>query len=150
MVTRVPGFVFIDTDTTKRGFAAASGNVLVDGVRPSSKTDMLSAVLDRIPASRVDRIEVIRGGAPGIDMQGQTVVANVILKQADETHVIATLCGHDLWRWPSGAGRQCGDSMAAPATTRYGLHVSRASTRIDDNSAGNGIAHSSTCRASRR
>ena len=91
MITRVPGFVFIDTDTTKRGFGAASGNVLIDGVRPSSKTDTLSSVLDRIARSRVDRIEVIRGSAPGIDMQDQTVVANVILKRADETQVIATL-----------------------------------------------------------
>src|SRR6185437_15390643 len=62
MVTRLPGFVFIDTDTTKRGFAGSAGNVLVDGVRPASKTDTLSAVLDRIALSRVDHIEVIRGG----------------------------------------------------------------------------------------
>src|SRR6185312_15145757 len=82
MVTRLPGFVFIDTDTTKRGFASSAGNVLVNGIRPSSKTDILSAVLDRIARDRVDRIEVIRGGAPGIDMQGQTVVANVVLKKA--------------------------------------------------------------------
>ncbi len=52
MINRVPGFVFIDTDTTKRGFGAATGNVLVDSVRPSAKTDILSAVLDRIPRSR--------------------------------------------------------------------------------------------------
>ena len=68
MIIRVPGFVFIDTDTSKRGFGASSGNVLVDSVRPSSKTDTLGSVLDRIPRSRVDRIEIIRGSAPGIDM----------------------------------------------------------------------------------
>src|SRR5579863_8813761 len=117
MVTRVPGFVFIDTDTTKRGFAAASGNVLVNGVRPSSKTDLLSAVLDRIAISRVDRIEVIRGSAPGIDMQGQTVVANVILKQADETRIIATLTNTaygDGHQGPGGSiefNRRAGDNV---------------------------------------
>src|SRR5215475_393495 len=101
MVTRLPGFVFIDTDTTKRGFASSAGNVLINGVRPSSKTDTLSALLDRITRARVERIEVIRGSAPGIDMQGQTIVANIILKQVDETHVIAT-----LWNTSYGDGHQ--------------------------------------------
>ncbi len=137
MVTRVPGFVFIDTDTTKRGFAAASGNVLVNGVRPSSKTDVLSAMLDRIAASRVDRIEVIRGGAPGIDMQGQTIVANVILKQADETHVIAT-----LWDTTYGDGHQGpGGSLeinGRAGDNSYDLTLTRLNKDWDD-SAGNGI-----------
>jgi hypothetical protein len=137
MVTRVPGFVFIDTDTTKRGFAAAGGNVLINGVRPSSKTDQLSAVLDRIAISRVDRIEVIRGGAPGIDMQGQTVVANVILKQADDTHVIAT-----LWNTVYGDGHQGpGGSVEISGlvgSNAYDLTLSRLNKQWDD-SAGNGI-----------
>ena len=137
MVTRVPGFVFIDTDTTKRGFAAAGGNVLINGVRPSSKTDQLSAVLDRIAISRVDRIEVIRGGAPGIDMQCQTVVANVILKQADDTHVIAT-----LWNTVYGDGHQGpGGSVEISGlvgSNTYDLTLSRLNKQWDD-SAGNGI-----------
>ena len=57
------------------------GNVFINGAPPASKTDILSACARA--ASRiadVDRIEVIRGGAPGIDMQGLTVIANVILK----------------------------------------------------------------------
>ena len=46
-------------------------------------------LLRRIPASRVDHIELIRGGAPGIDMQGQTVIANVVLQGTDATTIIA-------------------------------------------------------------
>ena len=142
MVTRLPGFVFIDTDTTKRGFAASAGNVLVDGVRPASKTDILSAVLDRIALSRVDRIEVIRGGAPGIDMQGQTVVANVILKQADETHVIAT-----LWNTVYGDGHQ-GPGGSIELNGRlddnaYDVTLTRLNKDYDD-SAGNGVRFSTT------
>ena len=91
MVTRLPGFVFTDTTPTQRGFAGTAGNVLVNGARPTSKTDMLSQLLQRIPAAQVDRVEVIRGGAPGIDMQDLPVVANVILKRSDQSHVIATL-----------------------------------------------------------
>ena len=136
MITRVPGFVFIDTDTTKRGFGASSGNVLIDSVRPSSKTDTLSSVLDRIPRSRVDRIEIIRGSAPGIDMQGQTVVANIILKRVDETQVIATLAdtiygdGHQGPAASIEFNRRAGENA-------YGLRLSRIN-EIDDDSAGNG------------
>jgi outer membrane receptor protein involved in Fe transport len=139
MITRVPGFVFIDTDTTKRGFGAASGNVLIDGVRPSSKTDTLSSVLDRIARSRVDRIEVIRGGAPGIDMQDQTVVANVILKRADETHVIATLMDTIYGDGHQGPGASAEFTSRAGENT-YDLMLSRINT-IDDDSAGNGTRY---------
>lgn len=54
--------------------------MLIDGERPPSRTDSLSSILDRIPASSVQRIDLIRGGANGIDMQGRTIIANVIRK----------------------------------------------------------------------
>ena len=63
-----------------RGFGGAAGNVLIDGARPATKNDSLDQLLQRIPASDVARIDVIRGAAPGIDMQGKTVIANVIRK----------------------------------------------------------------------
>lgn len=80
MLNRLPGFT-LDNGESVRGFEGAAGNVLVDGQRPSSKSDRLQDILNRIPASKVARIDVIRGGAPGIDMQGKTVLANVILKK---------------------------------------------------------------------
>jgi hypothetical protein len=79
MVQRLPGFR-LDTGDTVRGFEGAAGNALIDGRRPASKSDPLDAVLQRIPISKVARIDVIRGGAPGIDMQGKSVLANVVLK----------------------------------------------------------------------
>lgn len=79
MIFRVPGFQFDQGDQV-RGFAGAAGNVLVDGQRPATKSDPLEAFLRRIPASTVERIDLIRGGAPGIDMQGQTVIVNVVRK----------------------------------------------------------------------
>ncbi|MBS0275438.1 MAG: TonB-dependent receptor [Proteobacteria bacterium] len=88
MIQRLPAFTFGDGNT-ERGFAGTAGNVVIDGQRPTSKSDDLQSVLNRIPASNVERIEVIRGGAQGIDMQGQTVIANVILKKADSTQIIA-------------------------------------------------------------
>lgn len=77
MVNRVPGFSFDGGDNV-RGLGGAAGNVLIDGRRPASKSDPLEDVIRRIPASQVLRVELIRGGAPGIDMQGQPVVVNIV------------------------------------------------------------------------
>lgn len=88
MIARLPGFSF-DDGKSARGFAGTAGNVLIDGQRPTSKTDDLQSVLMRIPAADVERIDVIRGGAQGIDMHGQTVVANVVRKRVDSVRLVA-------------------------------------------------------------
>jgi outer membrane receptor protein involved in Fe transport len=82
MIYRLPGFTFEGGDSV-RGFSGSGGNVLIDGERPATKSDDLESVLRRVPASQVERIEIIRGGAPGIDMQGKTVLANVVRKKGD-------------------------------------------------------------------
>ena len=82
MVERVPGFTFQRGDSTLRGMAEAAGNVVIDGKRIADKNFTLDQVLERIPAAQVDHIALIRGGAPGIDMLGQPVVANVVRKAA--------------------------------------------------------------------
>jgi hypothetical protein len=79
MVVRVPGFTFDGGDSV-RGFGGAAGNVLIGGQRPATKSESLEDALRRIQASQVDRVEIIVGGAPGVDMQGKNVVANVILR----------------------------------------------------------------------
>ena len=79
MILRVPGFTFDGGDDV-RGFAGAAGNVLIDGQRPAAKTDSLESILRRLPASQIERLELIRGSAPGIDMQGKTVLVNVVRK----------------------------------------------------------------------
>lgn len=94
MLNRIPGFT-LENGATVRGFEGAAGNVLIDGQRPASKSDTLQDVLFRIPASKVERIDVIRGGAPGIDMQGKTVLANVIQKKDNSIRgVIAVADNH--------------------------------------------------------
>lgn len=80
MLGRIPGFSF-DGGSGARGFAGTAGNVLIDGERPPSRGDSLSSVLSRVPASSVARIDIIRGGAGGIDMQGKPLVANVVRVQ---------------------------------------------------------------------
>ncbi|MDO8380803.1 TonB-dependent siderophore receptor [Phenylobacterium sp.] len=77
MVSRLPGFS-LDNGDSVRGFEGAAGNVLIDGGRPASKSDTVEEILRRMPANQVDHIELIRGGAPGVDMQGKSMLANVI------------------------------------------------------------------------
>jgi outer membrane receptor protein involved in Fe transport len=89
MINRLPGFNFDGGDGT-RGFSGNSGNVLIDGKRPTSKNDYLGNILGRIVATDVDHIDVIHGSAPGIDMQGKAVMANVVLKNTASTTVVAT------------------------------------------------------------
>ncbi len=89
MVNRVPGFSVQDGDGS-RGFEGAVGNILINGSRPASKNDTGSSVLSRTLVPQVERIELIRGGAPGIDMQGYAVVVNVITKTQASTEQILT------------------------------------------------------------
>ncbi|MEE2850456.1 MAG: TonB-dependent receptor [Pseudomonadota bacterium] len=102
MVNRVPGFS-IDNGSGARGFEGAVGNVLINNNRPASNNDSGSNVLGRTLANQVERIELIRGGAPGIDMQGYSVVVNVILKTTDSRQSILTWNamlfegGHDIY-----------------------------------------------------
>lgn len=79
LVTRVPGFQ-LDEGDNARGFGGVAGNVLIDGERPSTKSESLSSILLRIPASGVERLELIRGAAAGLDVAGQAVVLNVVRK----------------------------------------------------------------------
>jgi len=83
MIERTPGFV-LDKGQGVRGFGGG-GNVLIDGERPTSKSTPLDSILQRIAADSVERIDVIRGGAPGLEMQGQGVIANVIRKTGAST-----------------------------------------------------------------
>ncbi len=103
MIRRLPGFQIDDGDVL-RGFGVSVGNTLINGSRPVSKSERVSALLQRIPASRVEYIELIRGGAPGIDMGGHPVVANVVLtgdaltRHALESEVLLFRGGPQLYR----------------------------------------------------
>ncbi|MFM2411218.1 MAG: hypothetical protein RL481_2046, partial [Pseudomonadota bacterium] len=81
MVQRIPGFS-IDGGDGRRGFGENAGNVLIDGDRPSTKSDDIFTLLKRIPASEVERIELIeQAGADG-ETQGKGQVVNIIRKQS--------------------------------------------------------------------
>lgn len=93
MAARVPGFNLNDGGDTAvfgadvRGYGGAAGNILINDRRPSSKQDSPSAILSRIPADQVDRIELIRVKVRDIDLLGSTEVINIILKENAEAAV---------------------------------------------------------------
>jgi hypothetical protein len=135
MIQRLPGFTFKDVDPNVRGFAGATGNVLIDGDVPTTKSDPVDQILYRIPASQIDHIDVIRGGAPGIDMHGQTVVANVVRKKGASSTVL--LAAADQF-FPDGRDAP---AVRIEATRRWDGHAIEASMLIAkfvDDGAGDG------------
>ncbi|HEX3919796.1 MAG TPA: hypothetical protein VHW60_20850 [Caulobacteraceae bacterium] len=113
MVGDLPGFS-LDTGGGVRGFGEAAGNVLINGERPATKNDSLDEIIKRIPAGSVERIDLIRGGAPGIDMQGKTVIANIIEKQDNGLHLTTALQETYLYDGKSNYG------LRLEATKRIG------------------------------
>jgi hypothetical protein len=81
IVRRVPGFALEETEDEVRGFSGTAGNVVLNGARPSSKAERLEAMLAKIPARRVLRVEVASGDLYGSDFAGKAQVLNVVLSQ---------------------------------------------------------------------
>lgn len=77
MVRQIPGFS-LDGGEDRRGFSGAVGNLLIDGVRPSTKSQGVEGILQRIPANQVVRLEVLRGAAVAGDASGQSTLLNVV------------------------------------------------------------------------
>ncbi|HET8775902.1 MAG TPA: TonB-dependent receptor [Thermoanaerobaculia bacterium] len=78
MLSRVPGFGIKEEDGD-RGLGEATGNVVINGQRLSGKSNDVVTELSRIPASSVERIEIVDGATLDIPgLAGQ--VANVIVR----------------------------------------------------------------------
>ena len=77
----VPGFNLDLGDQDVRGFAQAAGNVVINGARPSSKSETLTTILRNIPAGRVVRVEVGSGDLYGAEYSSKSQVLNVILSE---------------------------------------------------------------------
>ncbi|SEK70366.1 Outer membrane receptor proteins, mostly Fe transport [Sphingomonas palmae] len=78
IVQRVPGFTIESIDPSLRGFGGAAGNVVINGQRPSAKSDTLDTILSRIPAGRVVRVEVGPGDLYGAEFTGKPQVLNLV------------------------------------------------------------------------
>ena len=94
---RVPGFAIDSGNNDIRGFNGAAGNVVFNGARPSSKAESLFTILERIPASRVVRVELGSGDLYGSEYSGKSQVLNVILSA--EAGIDGTVTASLARRW---------------------------------------------------
>lgn len=80
MIKRLPNFIY-DPAGEGAGIDARAGNVLINGKHPAVEgTATLDEVLRKIPASQVVSINIIRGGAAGVDMRDRTVLADITVR----------------------------------------------------------------------
>jgi hypothetical protein len=80
MVERIPGFSLRSSDT-ERGFGEAGTNVLINGRRPSTKSQDADDILSRISATTVVRIELLDGASldiPGLSGQVVNIVSRAV------------------------------------------------------------------------
>lgn len=103
IVKQLPGFQLDDGDD-RRGFGGSAGNVLINDRYPSVKKESPSRILARIPASQVARVELVRGQIRDIDLQGNAVVANLVLVNT----------GSAAMQWELGLRRNLEQSPLAP------------------------------------
>lgn len=119
MVQRIPGFT-LDLGSSEaasgvdvRGFAGTAGNVVLNGARPSSKSETLDTLLARIPASRVVRADVGPGDLYGADFSSKTQVVNLILREGGGT--TANLEGSVVRHW---MGKVTASALASVSFSR--------------------------------
>jgi len=65
----------------KRGFGSGGDQVLINGKRISGKSNDIGSAMQRIQASIVSRIEVIRGTTAGLDVRSEGTLINVVLTE---------------------------------------------------------------------
>ena len=65
----------------KRGFGSGGDQILINGKRISGKSNDISSAMERIQASVVSRIEVIRGTTAGLDVRSEGTLINIVLTE---------------------------------------------------------------------
>jgi hypothetical protein len=65
----------------KRGFGSGGDQILINGKRISGKSNDIGSAMERIQASVVSRIEVIRGTTAGLDVRSEGTLINVVLTE---------------------------------------------------------------------
>ncbi len=65
----------------KRGFGSGGDQILINGKRISAKSNDIRSAIQRIQASVVQRIELIRGNSAGLDVRSEGTVINIVLAE---------------------------------------------------------------------
>lgn len=85
LLRRIPGAQAILDATAQvqqeRGFGSGGAQILLGGRRFPGKSNDIATTLRRISADSVARVEMISGAAPGISVQGQGLLVNLVLRE---------------------------------------------------------------------
>ena len=92
MLRLIPGvssvLASLGRGSRERGFGSGGGDqVLLNGRRFPGKSNDTTRTLSRLRADRVERVELIRGSRPDIDVQSTGLIVNIVLREG------ATLTG---------------------------------------------------------
>ncbi|MCC3859814.1 TonB-dependent receptor plug domain-containing protein [Pseudemcibacter aquimaris] len=68
-----------------RGFGNGGDQILINGKRVAGKNANINDILQRVSADQVEKIDLIRGAASGLDVQSQGLVINIHLKEGAST-----------------------------------------------------------------
>ena len=87
MLRRVPGIDSIlnpiinppQNQQAVRGFGSGGDQILINGKRIAGKANEISAALERIQATLVERIELIRGTTADIDVRSEGLIINIVV-----------------------------------------------------------------------
>lgn len=66
-----------DNNQNERGFGSGGDQILLNGRRLAGKSNNIDDTLSRFSASQIEKIELIRGAASGLDVQSQGLVINI-------------------------------------------------------------------------
>ncbi|MDG1708272.1 MAG: TonB-dependent receptor plug domain-containing protein, partial [Emcibacteraceae bacterium] len=80
---RIPGVQEVLNNSRRgrgqRGFGSSGDQILIDGKRLAGKSNNINDALARIPSNQIQKIDLIRGAASGLDVQSQGLVINITL-----------------------------------------------------------------------
>jgi outer membrane receptor for ferrienterochelin and colicin len=117
MLERIPGLDLGNSGTATQGNRGlgTGGNLLINGQRVAGKDNAPQDVLNRLPASDVERIEIIRDTSGDLNVRGASEVINIVLTAAQSrsstTVELVTRLNHDDtfeaggsvgWAWQNG------------------------------------------------
>ena len=142
MVGLLPSFQLVEGDPKVRGYAGSIGNVLIDGRPPTSKQETLETILRRITPDAVERIEILRTGAAGVDFLGYPMLANVVLKPSNSAPKGQVALQDSILR--HGHSNEVGTARMSWGTTDVLDLTFTASNKVPDGGAGYGYRNNIT------
>lgn len=97
ILQNIPGgnilLVQIENTAQNRGFGSAGDQILINGKRLSGKSNSIRKEMEKIQATTVEYVELIRGTQSGLDVQSEGLIINVVLKKQIKASTLISLSG---------------------------------------------------------